>query len=175
MTVSRREWRGQGAAASVTPREAFGWRVHQHVLPAGAAMVIVAARAVDRSQAPNRALYVRGRGAVTNDLGGQFDDRVPGLFTGERPDHPRGVTKVLALEELEFWCFNWHANRGALPDLTPLRYPAGGAFLGREGDRVLVCAGGLGRHAPGDSFRFGGDELVAAAGTYALVFGGDRG
>jgi hypothetical protein len=174
MSVSRREWRGQESVASVTPHEVFGWRVHRHILPAGTSMVVVSARSVERSAAPNRALYVRGRGMVTNSFGGQFDDRVPGLFTGERPDHPKGTTKVTAAEELEFWCFNWHANRGALPALTPLRFPEGGVFLGQEGDRILVCAGGLGCHEPGDTLRLGGDELVAALGTYALVIGGDR-
>lgn len=174
MSVSRREWRGRESAARVTPHEVFGWRVHRHVLPAGTSMVVVAARSVARSAAPNRALYVRGRGMVTNSFGGQFDDRVPGLFTGERPDHPEGTTKVTAVEELEFWCFNWHANRGALPALAPLRYPDGGVFLGQDGDRILVCAGGLGRHEPGDTFRVSSDELVAALGTYALVIGGDR-
>jgi hypothetical protein len=174
MSVPRREWRGRESAAIVTPREVFGWRVHRHILPAGASMVVVSARSVARSAAPNRALYVRGRGVVSNNLGGQFDDRVPGLFTGERPDHPGGITTVTAADELEFWCFNWHANRGALPDLTPLRYPNGGVFLGREGSRILVCSGSLGRHEPGDTFRVGGDEFVAAAGTYALVIGGDR-
>ena len=174
MSVSRRDWRGHESAAKVTPHEVFGWRVHRHILPVGASMVVVSARSIERSEAPNRAIYVRGRGTVTNSFGGQYEDRVPGLFTVERPDHPEGTTKITAAEELEFWCFNWHANRGALPDLTPLRYPGGGIFLGQEGDRILVCSGSLGRHEAGDSFRVGGDELVAAPGTYALVIGGDR-
>jgi len=174
MTVPRREWRGQESAAIVTPHEVFGWRVHRHILPAGTSMVVVSARSVARSAAPNRALYVRGRGVVTNSFGGQFDDRVPGLFTGERPDHPKGTTTVTAAEELEFWCFNWHANRGALPALTPLRFPQGGVFHGNEGDRILVCAGSLGRHEPGNTFRVSGVELAAAPGTYALVIGGER-
>lgn len=174
MSVSRREWRGSELAATVTQHDVFGWRVHRHILPINACMVVVSTRSIERSEAPNRAFYVRGRGVVTNSFGGQYDDRVPGLFTGERPDHPEGTTKITAVEELEFWCFNWHANRGALPALTPIRFPDGGVFLGQEGDRVLVCSGGLGRHEPGDSFRVGGDELVAASGTYALLIGGDR-
>jgi hypothetical protein len=178
MTTSRRVWRGINEAGQLRPvieqHEAFGWRVHRHVLPVGAAVMILAERTIERAQAPNRALYVRGRGVVSNSLGGQFDDRVPGMFTAERPDHPEGATRVTAVEEVEFWCFNWHANRGALPDLTPLRFADGGVYLGQEGDRVLVCSGAFGRHEPGDTFRVGGDELVAAPGTYALVIGGDR-
>lgn len=174
MTVSRRDWRGNDSAAKVTPYETFGWRVHQHILPPGASMVIVSTRDVGRSESPNIALYVRGRATAVNDLSGPYPDRVPGLFTGEQVDHPKGTSRVTAVEELEFWCFNWHANRGALPALTPLRFPDGGVFLGQEGDRILVCAGSLGRHEPGDAFRVGGDELVAAPGTYALAIGGDR-
>lgn len=174
MTISRRQWRGiETGAASVEECSAFGWVVHRHVLPPGAAMVIVASSDVERAKAPNRAIYVRGRASVTRDDGAQFPDRVPGLFTGDRPDHPGGIVTVRAVEETEFWCFNWHANRGALPDLEPLRFPHGGVFWGREGDRILVCSGALGRHQPGDQFRVGGDEMVAEPGTYALVIGGD--
>lgn len=175
MTVARRDWRGLEAGKALAERyEAFGWAVHRHVLPMGAAMVVVASASVERDKAPNRALYVRGRASVTLDDGSVFPDRVPGLFTAERPDHPAGIVTVRAIQETEFWCFNWHANRGALPDLTPLRFQDGGVFTGQEGDRVLVCSGSLGRHEPRDTFRMGGDELAAAPGTYALVIGGDR-
>jgi hypothetical protein len=122
MTIPRSEWRGaEGSSAYVKAHDAFGWKVHQHILPVGCALLILSTASVERSAAPNRAIYVRGRGVVTNSFGGTFDDRVPGLFTAERPDHPEGTTKVLAAEELEIWCFNWHANRGALPDVLPLR------------------------------------------------------
>lgn len=175
MTIARRDWRGlESGQALVERHSAFGWIVHRHVLPVGAAMVVVASSGVERARAPNRALYVRGLASVTLDDGTSFPNRVPGLFTAERPDHPAGIVTVRAIDETEFWCFNWHANRGALPGLTPLRYPDGGVFSGQEGDRVLVCSGGLGRHAPGDSFRVGGDELVAEPGTYALLMEADR-
>lgn len=177
MTVSRQVWRGDYPAAtnpSVQRLEVFGWVAHRHVLPEGSKLITTATKPVQRSQAPNLTLYVRGRATVTSSTGEILDDRVPGMFSADRPDHPVGIFTVQAVEELEFWCFNYTANRRALPELTPLRFPDGGVFLGQEGDRILVCAGSLGRHEAGDSFRVGGDELVAAPGTYALVIGGDR-
>ena len=175
MTPSRRDWRGKEAESRVTTHEAFGWKVHRHVLPVGGALVVVSSRSIERDAAPNLALYVRGRGVVTNSVGGQFDDRVPGLFTGERPDHPEGTTRITAAEELEFWCFNWHANRRALPDATPIRAPHGGPWRATAGQRVLVCAGAIGEHWAGDTFVSDGAELETAPVTYGLMIGGDRG
>lgn len=175
MTIPRRDWRGaEGLGARVIAHDVFGWRVHQHILPAGCALVVVAARSVDRAAAPNRAIYVRGRGVVTNSLGGQFEDRLPGLYTGERPDHPSGITKVTAAEELEFWCFNWHANRGALPELAPLRATNAELVELEAGQRILVCSGSLGEHGIGPFVAEGG-RLMAVGDVYGFLIGGDRG
>jgi hypothetical protein len=177
MIPSRRDWRGaynHPAAIRVEAHEAFGWKVHQHRMPAGSTLVLTASAEVERERAPNLTLYTQGRICVTGGDGSIFEDRVSGMYSGERPNHPAGVVTLNAAQDSEFWCFNWHANRGALPALTPLRYPQGGMFIGQEGDRVLVCAGSLGPHEAGGSFRFGGNELVAAPETYGLVIGGDR-
>ena len=175
MTIPRREWRGaEGASARVELHETFGWKVHQHTLPAGCAMVVVSTRSIERISAPNRALYVRGRAVVTNSFGGRFDDRVPGLFTVDRPDHPEGVTRVTAAEELEFWCFNWHANRGALPELAALRATNAEAVELQAGQRVLICCGRLGEHGVG-SFVADGAPLIADGDVYGFLIGGERG
>lgn len=175
---TRKHWRAEfsnGPALVYTKAcHAFGWKAVRHFMPAGAVLRVRSSGAVPRHLAPNLTLYVRGRATVTSSAGEILDDRVPGMFSADRPDHPTGIFTVQAVEEMEFWCFNYTANRRALPDLTPLRFPGGGVFLGQEGDRVLVCAGSLGPHEAGDSFRFGGNELVAAPETYGLVIGGDR-
>jgi len=168
-------WRAENnKSARVEEMDCFGWRVHRHVLPVGSCMVVVATHQIDRSEAPNKALYVRGRGVVTNSLGGQFDDRTPGLFTGARPDHPAGTTRILAAEELEFWCFNWHANRGALPDAEPLIAMNAEPVELAAGQRVLLCAGSLGPHSVGP-FVATGEPLVAAGDVYGFLIGADRG
>jgi hypothetical protein len=176
---SRRHWRAefaQGPALVYTEMcQAFGWRVVRHYMPRTAALRVRSSGTVPRHLAPNKTYFVSGRISAVLDDGTRIPDRTPGMYSGERPDSLPGVLTMTALEDSEFWCFNYTANRRALPELVPLRYPDGGVFLGQEGDRILVCAGGLGRHEPGDSFRVGGDELVAAPGTYALVIGADRG
>jgi len=176
MTVSRRNWWSAASSQARVGRvEAFGWVVHRHVLPIGSSMVIVAASEVSRKDAPNMALYVRGRASVTHEDGTVFEDRVPGLFTAERPDHPVGIVTVKAVEETEFWCFNWHANRRAMPAALPIRMPAGGTWRAASGQRVLVCSGALDEHWAGDSFVADGGDMEAAPGTYGFEIGGDRG
>lgn len=178
MTITRRVWRGEYVPGQQTPHvkeaEAFGWKVHRHVLPVGTSMIVLSQRTIDRVEAPNIALYVRGRASVTNDSSGTYPDRIPGLFTGERPEHPQGKTTITAIEELEFWCFNWHANRRALPQLTPVCLPDGGEIEVELGQRVLVCRGELAGHEVEQSFKAQQTTLVGAENTYALLIGGDR-
>ena len=176
MPTPRRDWRGlqQSTAFSVDARRAFGWKVHRHILQPGASLVVVATRDVPRAEAPNLALYVRGRASVTNSLLGEMPNRTPGLFTGDRPDHPAGTTKITAINELEFWCFNWHANRGALPVATPLRATNGEIVELVAGQRVLVCRGSLGANGVGP-FVADGAPLAADGPTFGFLIGGDRG
>lgn len=176
---TRRHWRAEfsnGPSLVYTEAcHAFGWKAVRHFMPVGATLRIRSSGTIPRHLAPNRTYFVSGLIRTTLDDGTQAPDRTPGMYSAERPDSPAGVLTMTAVEDAEFWCFNYTANRRALPELTPLRYPDGGVFMGQEGDRILVCAGSLGRHEAGDSFRVGGDELVVAPGTYALVIGGDRG
>jgi hypothetical protein len=113
------------------------------VMPVGASMVTVSTAEVPRALAPNLAMYVRGTASVTNE-GEAMADRVPGLFTGERPSHPAGTTVVTATEETEFWCFNYTANRKALPVLTPVRLAAGDVLALSAGTLLFVLLGSAG-------------------------------
>lgn len=189
MSTPRKAWRGsiqpaaEGAsgpddAPRTTPlveqHKAFGWVVHRHVLPVGAALVVVSSGSVPRENAPNLALYVRGRGAVSNPNAPAAPDRTPGLFTGDRPAHPIGITRITAVEELEFWCFNWHANRGALPAATPLRATNMETVELPQGQRVLLCVGALGGHGVGP-FVADGSPMVAIGDVFGFLIGGDRG
>lgn len=178
MTVPRRVWRGlqpdDAAAPHVEPVTAFGWIVHKHVLPPGGRLILVATQEVARERAPNLAIYTAGRGVVTNDRVGALPDREPGMFTGDRPDHPIGITTITAAEGLEFWCFNWHANRGALPAATPLRAKNTEVVELPAGQRVLLCAGALGEFEPGP-FLAPGEPLAARGDVYGLLIEEDRG
>jgi hypothetical protein len=124
--------------------------------------------------APNSTLYVKGRASFTHDDGTVFEDRVPGMFSGDRPDTPAGVMRHTVLEELEFWCFNWHANRGALPQVEILRVPSGQAISVAAGTRVLLCAGRLGAHLNGSAFVHDGSALVADSDCYGFLIGANR-
>ena len=175
MTVPRRVWRGSLAGGMVEPVNAFGWVVHKHVLQPGCRLITVATQAVSRDRAPNLAIYTAGRGAVTNDLVGSMPDREPGMFTGDRPDHPAGTTTITAGNDgLEFWCFNWHANRGALPAAVPLRAADAEMVDLPAGQRVLLCAGALGEFGVGPFLAPGG-PLAARGNVYGLLIGSDRG
>jgi hypothetical protein len=178
---SRREWRGayaNPAAIRVREHEAFGWKVHQHVMPEGSTLVLTSAIDVQRESAPNLTMYVRGFATISkkSDDGTEerFLDRMPGMYSGDRGPHPSGIVTLKAIEETEFWCFNWHANRGALPVLTPIKLPEGGEVFLESGAKVLVCAGSLDRYGPGDSFEVSRARLVSWAQTYGFVFAGGR-
>lgn len=153
---------------------AFGWKVHRHVLPIGSKLVTKAAKPVARSAAPNLTLYVRGEASFTHDDGTVFANRTPGMFSGDRPDTPAGVMTHTALTEFEFWCFNWHANRGALPQVQILRLADGTALEAPQGTRVLLCAGTLGNFEFGTAFVHDGSALTAHGDCYGFLIGADR-
>lgn len=144
---SRNEWTTRvpagGKEILVDLHTVFGWKVHRHVMPEGAVMITQSAAEVPRNRAPNRAMYVSGRCTVEND-GVALDDRLPGLYTGERPSHPAGVSRVTATEPTEFWCFNYTMNRKALPVLTPVRVPAGSMLQITTGQLLFVMKGRAG-------------------------------
>jgi hypothetical protein len=176
MTVPRRMWKGlpTGDAPRVEPVRAFGWIVHKHTLPPNGRLILVSTQAVSRERAPNLAIYTAGRGVVTNDTVGPMPDREPGMFTGDRPDHPAGTTTIAAPDGLEFWCFNWHANRGALPAASPLRAADAELVELQAGQRVLLCTGALGEFGVGPFVAPGG-PLVARGAVYGFLIEGDRG
>ena len=175
MTPTRQEWRGLEIGPIIVDRHAaFGWVVHRHLMPVGSKMKFIAAREVQRASAPNIALYVAGRGEVSRDNGTAAPDRLPGLFTPESTPQPAGTSTVCAVEPLEFWCFNWHANRGALPAVQALRLADGEAFTPNAGQRVLVCRGALGAHEMGP-FVANGSALQADGQVYGFLIGADRG
>lgn len=178
MTVSRREWRGAYSAdqgvIQITPIYAFGWLVHRHVMPVGTKVITTSSKVIERAKAPNITLTVRGRGIVTGEDGTAYPDRLPGLFSPERTDIPKGVVTTLANTELEFWCFNWTANRGALPEVQPLRVTENQEITLPEGQKVLVCLGKLGEYSPTESFVANGEATQVLAPTYGFLIGESR-
>lgn len=176
---TRQAWRAEedarGGASLVQAMKAFGWVVHRHILPVGHTLTTRAARPVPRTSAPNLTLYVKGRASFTHEDGTVFDDRVPGMFSGDRPDTPAGVMTHTVLEDLEFWCFNWHANRGALPQVEVFRLADSEVLSAPVGQRVILCAGTLGGYDYGTAFIHDGAALMATGDCYGFLIGADRG
>ncbi|MFN9476463.1 hypothetical protein [Acidovorax sp.] len=147
-TPSRSEWTvktpANGVEITVETHKVFGWKVQRHLMPTGSQMVTTSTKTVARSRTPNRAMYVAGRCSVVND-GVALDDRVPGLYTQERPDHPAGTSFVTALEDTEFWCFNYYLNRNALPSLCPIRLATGETLQLSTGELLFVMKGTVGQ------------------------------
>lgn len=172
-----REVRGRYEDGPVRVREhyAFGWRVHQHNMDAGTKLVTRAIREIPRAEAPNLTLYVGGRATFVHESGESFPDRVPGMFSGDRPNTPAGTCTHTATEPLEFWCINRSANRGVLPDVEILRVASGDSVTLQAGQRVLLCSGTLGGRATGVAFLADGQPMTASGDCYGFMFGGDRG
>lgn len=174
---SRRDWRAEQPAPDrvlVQEMRAFGWKVHRHVLAAGSKLITKAAQPVLRASAPNLTLYVRGEASFTHEDGTVFENRAPGMFSGDRPDTPAGVMTHTALSELEFWCFNWHANRGALPQVEVMRVADGQGIELPQGSRVLLCAGTLGNYPFGTAFIHDGGSMLASGDCYGFLIGANR-
>lgn len=182
MIPSRRDWRGaydHAATIRVEAHEAFGWKVHRHRMPAGSALVLTASAEVERERAPNLTLYTRGRICVTGSDGTVFEDRVPGMYSGERPNHPAGVVTLTAAEDSEFWCFNWHANRAALPSLRPVRLQPGDVWPLDAGQRLWLLEGqaSLGAQSirgPSNQVVAVAADLVAVSAAYGVIVEADR-
>jgi len=173
---TRQQWRAHEEAQQghiiVQPMMAFGWKVHRHVMPVGSKLVTRAAAPIPRAKSCNLTLYVRGRATLIHEDGTAYPDRVPGMFSGDRPDTPAGSITTTVMEELEFWCFNWHANRAALPDLSVLRIEDGDTFTLEPGQRVITCTGDLGPHPAGTAFVADGSLMVASGFVYGFLLGG---
>ena len=179
----RREWRPQYLTGPklvyVEVFDFFGWRVGRHCMPAGAQMQIRSASGVPRTVAPNLTLYTMGRIAVTGDGGTAFDDRVPGMYSAERPDHPPGVVTLQALVDSEFWCFNHTANRRALPSLQPIRLAAGQQAELDAGQRLVLFRGdalldGQGQDWPSSLVAPEGSVLTAVTAVFGVIVEADR-
>ncbi len=166
----RREWRGINSSQIINnSHTVFGYTVTQMIIPKDSSLVIVSKNAVARENSPNRTLYVRGLGKVEND-GQLLDPRTAGMYSGDRPEHPAGTTKVTAIEELELWCFNWHANRGRLPTLTPLRLVNTESYTPASGTKILVCYGGIDDCTAAHNFTATGETLSVQGNTYGFIF-----
>lgn len=168
---TRLDWRAEedarGENALVQSMKAFGWIIHRHILPVGYVLTTRATKVVPRALAPNLTLYVKGRASFTHEDGTVFEDRVPGMYSGDRPDTPAGVMQHTVLEELEYWCFNWHANRGALPVVEVFRLQPGD-IMPVNNRKVILCYGTLGTYEFGTAFVHDKEPLVAQSVCYGF-------
>jgi len=176
---NRQAWRAEedarGDSALVQRMTAFGWVVHRHILPVGHVFTTYAKELVPRELFPNCTLYVKGRASVVHEDGTVIPDRVAGMYSGDRPDRVVGKITHTALEELEFWCFNWHANRRALPQVEVFRLADSEVFTAPAGQRVLLCFGSLGNYEYGTAFIHDGADLVATGDCYGFLIGANHG
>lgn len=174
---SRLEWRAEEdskkGTALVQAMKAFGWIVHRHILPVGYELITKATKPVPRSLSPNLTLYVKGLANFTHEDGTVFEDRVPGMYSGDRPDTPAGVMTHKVIDELEYWCFNWHANRGALPELEVFRLKTGD-LLSVNNRKVILCCGTLGTYESGTAFVHDKQDLIAEDICYGFFIGANR-
>jgi hypothetical protein len=147
------------------------WKIVQTKIPAGHVLTTIAKNTIPRENAPNLTFYVKGLGTVTNSNGITVPDRSAGVFSGDRPDHPQGITNLTAVEDIEFWCCNRTHNRGKLPILTPVVVNKDTSIDVNPGDLYLVCYGELNsRLAPYTIIGTSSKTLVANQTTYILKF-----
>lgn len=146
----------------------FGWKVDQQIMEEGASLVVTATTDISRENAPNITFYVRGRAAYIGE-NQTWPDRVAGSFSGDRPAHPAGILTIKALEETEFWCFNYYLNRRSLPVVDVFRFPTAGTLNVSLNQKILVCRGQVESYQPGASFEAATTSLSCSDNTYGFL------
>ena len=173
--LPRRTWRTNNPEGiEVIEHICFGWKIHQHIMPKGSKLVLYSGKEVQRVNSPNLTLFVKGHATVKLPDGTMSEDRVPGMYSGDRPPAPAGETVIIAQEEFEFWCFNWHANRGALPMVEILRVPEATSVQLTAQQKTMLCTGTLGEYQSPISFVAAGEPLTAATNCYGFLIGDSR-
>jgi hypothetical protein len=120
-----------------------------------------------------------GKLVVVDEEGKRGHTRIPGTFTPECPNILPGVNTLTCVEDAEFWCFNYIANRNALPALSPIRLNDSSEANFPAGSRVFICKGVILRNGQSE---FGPlilptDEALsfkAVGDVYGLLFEKDR-
>lgn len=122
---------------------AFGWVVHRKQLAAGEKFKVHAAAELNPANAPDIAVWTRGRVAVSDMLTGErLPDRVPGDSILKRGRTRKGEFWCTALEPSEFWCISSLANRGKRPQLDLLDIEPDAKAVRLLHDAIL-CAGAI--------------------------------
>jgi len=147
------------------------WKIVQTKIPSGCTLTTVAKNTISRETAPNLTFYVKGLGTVSNSNGVIIPNRTAGVFSGDRPDHPAGITKLESIEDIELWCCNRTHNRGRLPILTPMIVNKGNNINISNKELYLVCYGTIdNREAPYTIIAIQEKTIVAQETTYILKF-----
>lgn len=154
---------------TTTIHKAFNWVIVQMIVPPTCSFITLAKKEIDRGVAPNLTFYVRGEATVTNSNKLHIDNRIAGMFSGNRPNHPAGVSKVTAITELELWCCNIKENNGSLPKLSPIILNIGDSLNKPINSKILICSGKLEGYKSGNSFIVS-KNIFAEEKTYALLF-----
>ena len=158
-----------GPTITRTVHDSFGWKVDQQVMDVGSAIVMTAPYDIQRSNAPNITFYVRGRATIEASDGRTWPDRVPGMFSGDKPIHPAGILTIRAVEETEFWCFNYYFNRRRLPVVSVFRFPQAGTLQVPINQKILVCRGQVASFGRGTSFEAQDTSLPCTDNTYGFL------
>ena len=143
-TPLRTSWEISAKDIFTKPYVIFGWKVYQHIMPVGSSLAVYSEQEIPRHLVTDISMYVRGKAStktVQSTGTVEHPNRVPGIYSPERIAHPAGTTTITALEETEFWCFNWVANRKSLPNLIPIRVKALESLSIPIGSNILIVTG----------------------------------
>ncbi|CDN87316.1 hypothetical protein BN948_01736 [Hydrogenophaga intermedia] len=120
--------------------EAFGWIVHRKILAVGERFEVHANGDIDVANAPDVAVWTRGRVLVEEQgTGRRLPDRQPGDSILRRGRTQAGRFVCTAAEPSEFWCINRVANRRRQPKLAVLDAEPGREL--RLVRNALLCEG----------------------------------
>jgi len=122
--------------------KAFGWLVHKKLLLANEKYRVVVPAAVAADKVDNITLWTKGRiEGIDIASSMQIPPRVAGFNSFIRGDVPAGEYLFTAVEDSEWWCINYTANRNRLPIVQVFLASKGEIKELPIGTRLLICRG----------------------------------
>ncbi len=159
--------------------KAFGWIIHRKQLSAGESYTVTVDEDMLPSESENITLWTRGLITGKRQDGYEPAARAAGRFSLDSGALLAGEFVFTCIEDAEWFCINYRANRNSLPTVTAFRLATGESTSLPAGTLLLVCTGAL--NTAGGVINAGEElqttstaSVTATTQVYGLIFAEER-
>lgn len=125
---------------------AFGFVVQHNKISAGDQYGVTVIRTMDSAQFGNASVFTKGRISGVREDGSPLPfDRVPGVTSLGRDSIPGGSYVFTAVEDSEWWCINFRANKfnREFFDISVVTLAPGESRAIDVGAKLFLCDGSM--------------------------------